>query len=167
MRGLGEGLQKETALKYNLSFGRGFDEHIKRGADEYGITYVRARPGEVTEDPVTKNLFVWYDDTEAGGVKKMEFDMVVLSTAFVPPPGIEKLAEVLGVEMDVYKFFKAADDLLAPMDTNEPGIYIAGACTRPMDVTDAVTQGGGAADRAAQAIWEFTGKPAAKAAARR
>ena len=149
------------------AFGRGFDEYIKRGADEYHIEYIRARPGEVTEDPVTKNLYVWYDDTEAGGVKKMEFDMVVLSTAFVPPPGIEKLAEVLGVDVDVYKFFKAADDLLAPMDTNEPGIYIAGACTRPMDVTDAVTQGGGAADRAAQAISEFTRKPAAKAAARR
>ena len=68
------------------AFGRGFDEYIKRGEAEYGITYVRARPGEITEDPETKNLFVWYDDTESGGVKKMEVDMVVLSTAFVPPP---------------------------------------------------------------------------------
>lgn len=149
------------------AFGRGFDEYIKRGADEYSIKYIRARPGEVTEDPVTKNLYVWYDDTEVGGVKSMEFDMVVLSTAFAPPPGIERLAEVLGVDMDSYKFFKAADDLLAPMDASVPGIYIAGACTRPMDVTDAVTQGGGSADRAAQAIKEFAGKPAAKAAARR
>lgn len=145
------------------AFGRGFDEYIKRGEAEYGIKYVRARPGEVTEDPETKNLFVWYDDTESGGVKKMEADMVVLSTAFVPQPGIEKLAAVLGVEMDAFNFFKAADDLLAPMDTNVPGIYIAGACTRPMDVTDAVTQGGGAADRAAQAISEYVGKAPAKA----
>src|SRR5450759_825884 len=145
------------------AFGRGFDEYIRRGADEYGITYVRARPGEITEDPETKNLYVWYDDTESGGVKKMEVDMVVLSTAFVPPPGIEKLGEALGVKMDEFDFFKAQDDLLAPMDTNVPGIYIAGACTRPMDVTDAVTQGGGAADRAAQAINDFVGKTSAKA----
>jgi heterodisulfide reductase subunit A len=145
------------------AFGRGFDEYITRGADEYGITYVRARPGEITEDPETKNLHVWYDDTESGGVKSMEVDMVVLSTAFVPPPGIGKLGEALGVKMDEYDFFKAQDDLLAPMDTNVPGIYIAGACTRPMDVTDAVTQGGGAADRAAQAIKEFVGKTSAKA----
>src|SRR5450830_251725 len=145
------------------AFGRGFDEYIRRGADEYGITYVRARPGEVTEDPETKNLYVWYDDTESGGVKSMEVDMVVLSTAFVPPPGIQILAEVLGVEIDEHEFFKAEDNLLAPMDTNVPGIFIAGACTRPMDVTDAVTQGGGAADRAAQSIIEFTGKAPAKA----
>lgn len=145
------------------AFGRGFDEYIRRGADEYGITYVRARPGEVTEDPKTKNLYVWYDDTEGGGVKSMEVDMVVLSTAFVPPAGIDSLAEKLGVQMDEYEFLKATDDLLAPMDTDVPGIYIAGACTRPMDVTDAVTQGGGAADRATQAINEFVGKTSAKA----
>jgi heterodisulfide reductase subunit A len=145
------------------AFGRGFDEYIKRGADEYGITYVRARPGEVTEDPETKNLYVSYDDTESGGVKSMEVDMVVLSTAFVPPRGIGALGEALGVRMDDHDFFKASDDRLAPMDTNVPGIYIAGACKRPMDVTDAVTQGGGAADRAAQAIKEFVGKTSAKA----
>jgi len=140
------------------AFGRGFDEYIKRGKDEYRIKYIRARPGEVTEDMETKNLRVWYDDTETGGVKNMEVDMVVLSVAFIPPPGIEDLAKVLGVDMDEYKFFKADDDLLAPMDTNVAGIYIAGACTRPMDVTDAVTQGGGAADRAAQSIREYARK---------
>ena len=149
------------------AFGRGFDEYIRRGAAEYGITYVRARPGEITEDPETKNLYVWYDDTEGGGVKSMEVDMVVLSTAFVPPPGINALGEKLGVKMNEYDFFKAQDDLLAPMDTNVPGIYIAGACTRPMDVTDAVTQGGGAADRAAQAIGDYAGKASAKAGSRK
>ncbi|MBU4178910.1 MAG: FAD-dependent oxidoreductase, partial [Actinobacteria bacterium] len=120
--------------------------------------YIRARPGEITEDPETRNLLVWYDDTESGGVKSLEADMVVLSTAFVPPPGIDGLAGVLGVKTDEYGFFQADDDLLAPMDTGVNGIYIAGACTRPMDVTDAVTQGGGAADRAAQAISEVSGK---------
>ena len=140
------------------AFGRGFDEYVKRGHDEYKINYIRSRPGEITEDPETRNLLVWYDDTESGGVKSLEADMVVLSTAFVPPPGINSLAGVLGVKTDEYGFFQADDDLLAPMDTGVNGIYIAGACTRPMDVTDAVTQGGGAADRAAQAISEVSGK---------
>lgn len=149
------------------AFGRGFDEYIKRGKEEYGIEYIRARPGEITEDPETKNLYVWYDDTESAGVKKLEVDMVVLSVAFVPPPGVEQLASVLGIGIDEFSFFKAFDDMLAPMDTEVPGIYIAGACTRPMDVTDAVTQGGGAADRAAQAITEHGSKSPAKAGAGR
>lgn len=94
----------------------------------------QARPGEVTEDPVTKNLYAWYDDTESGGVKSMEVDMAVLSTAFVPPEGIRTLTDTIGARMDGHEFFKAHDDLLAPMDTDVPGIYIAGARTRPMDV---------------------------------
>jgi heterodisulfide reductase subunit A2 len=93
----------------------------------------------------------------------VEVDMVVLSTAFVPSPGMRKLAEVLGLEMDDYDFFKTSYDLLAPMDTNVPGIYIAGACTRPIDVTDAVMFGGGASYRAARAIAEFAGKTTATA----
>ncbi|MDD5747555.1 MAG: CoB--CoM heterodisulfide reductase iron-sulfur subunit A family protein [Actinomycetota bacterium] len=140
------------------AFGRGFDEYIRRGRDEYKIKYIRARPGEITEDEKTKNLYIWYDDTESGGVKKLEVEMVVLSVAFVPPKGIEKLAKTLGVESDKFGFFKARDDLLAPMDTNVPGVFIAGACTRPMDVTDAVTQGGAAADRAAHEIEENRAK---------
>ncbi len=139
------------------AFGRGFDEYIRRGAQEYGIKYIRARPGEITEDSVTKNLYVWYD-VPGQGVTNLEVDMVVLSTAFVPHPSSKKLAEVLGIHTDEYGFFKASDDLLAPMDSSAPGIFIAGACTRPMDVTDAVTQGGAAADRAAQVLTGATGK---------
>lgn len=134
------------------AFGKGIDEYIKRDENEYAVKYIRSRPGEITEDPETKNLLVWYDDTESGEIKSLEADMVVLSVAFVPPPGIESLGKTVGVEMDEYNFFKAKDDLLAPVDTEVPGIYIAGACTRPADVTGTVTQGGGAADRAAQAI---------------
>ncbi len=149
------------------AFGKGFDEYINRGKEEYKIHYIRTRPGEITEDPDTKNLRIWYDDTETGGVKSLEVDMVVLSTAFVPPPGVRNLARVCGIGVDEYGFFKSADDLLAPMDSDVPGIYIAGACTRPMDVTDSVAQGGGAADRAAEAIVRYAKKKLAKAGAKK
>jgi heterodisulfide reductase subunit A2 len=35
------------------AFGRGFDEYIKKGESEYCMKYVRARPGELAEDPET------------------------------------------------------------------------------------------------------------------
>lgn len=108
-------------------FGRGFDEYVKKGADEYGFRYVRARPGEITEDPGTKNPPRPVRRHRRRRSEGMEAEMVVLSTAFVPPPGVRRLAESLGVDMDSYDFLKASDDLLAPMDTNVPGIYIAGA----------------------------------------
>lgn len=82
------------------AFGKGFDEYIKRGEKEYGIKYIRSRPGEITEDRETKNLLVWYDDTESGEVKSLEADMVVLSAAFVSPSGIENPGKAIGIEMN-------------------------------------------------------------------
>lgn len=76
-----------------------------------------------------------YGGTESGGVKGMELGTVTLSTALVPPPGIRSPAEAPCVEMDGYDFFRSHDDLLASMDTNIPGVYIAGVCARPVDVT--------------------------------
>jgi heterodisulfide reductase subunit A len=134
------------------AFGKGFDEYIRRGKTEYGIQYIRAKPGEVTEDPETKNLFIWYDDPENGKIKSLEVEFLVLSTAFVPRPGVENLAKTLGVEVDEHGFFKAKDALLYPLDSTREGILVAGACQSPMDVTDAVEQGGGAANRAAEII---------------
>jgi heterodisulfide reductase subunit A len=144
------------------AFGKGFDEYIRRGKSDYGITYVRAKPGEVTEDPRTKNLTIWYEDGESGGIKSLEVDFLVLSTAFVPWPGVENLAATLGVQVDEYGFFKAEDNLLNPLDSTRPGILIAGTCQAPMDVTDSVEQGGGAANRAAEIIAQAGKAPARK-----
>ena len=148
------------------AFGKGFDEYINRGKDEYGITYVRAKPGEVTEDPKNKNLTIWYEDPEDGGIKSQEVDFLVLSTAFVPYHGVENLAKTLGVELDGYGFFQVEDELLYPLDSTRPGILVAGSCVTPMDVTDSVQQGGGAANRAAEIIAQ-AGKKKSKVKAKK
>jgi heterodisulfide reductase subunit A len=147
------------------AFGKGFDEYIRRGREEYGITYIRAKPGEVTEDPETKNLHIWYEDPEEGGIKSLEVEFLVLATAFVPYHGVENLAKTLEVELDEYGFFKVKDELLYPLDSTRHGILVAGACQGPMDVTDSVEQGGGAANRAAEIIAEVEGKVAGGAKA--
>ncbi len=134
------------------AFGKGFDEYINRGRTDYGITYIRAKPGEVTEDPETKNLTLWYEDGETGEIKSLEVEFLVLSTAFVPYHGVENLAKTLGVDIDQYGFFKTEDALLSPLDSTREGILVAGSCQAPMDVTDSVEQGGGAANRAAEII---------------
>jgi heterodisulfide reductase subunit A len=123
------------------AFGKGMDEYIRRGREEYGIKYIRGKPGEVTEDPETKNLFLWYEDATDGGIKSLEVDFLVLATAFIPFEGVENLAASLGIELDPYKFMKSRDPLLQPLDSTREGILIAGTCQGPMDVTDSVEQG--------------------------
>jgi len=137
------------------AFGRGFQEFINRAKTEYGISFIRSSPGEITEEPVTGNLEVWYEDTLAGSVGNLTFDLVVLCPALVPRRDAKELAKVLGIEVDKYGFFRASDDVAYPVDTTVPGIFACGYCLGPKtgDIPDSIMQGSATAARAAEIVW--------------
>ncbi len=56
----------------------------------------------------------------------------------------------MGLELDEYGFFKSKEQLIAPVDTNVPGVYICGYCQSPKDIPESVAQASGAAARAAE-----------------
>ena len=132
------------------AFGKGFQEYVDRAKNEYEVSYIRSKPGEITEDKETKNPVIWYDDTVIREVKKLEAGLVVLCTALTPSRGVEELASVLGVELDKNRFFKIADPLYAPLDSSREGILVCGYCQGPKDIPESVTQAKGAAARAAE-----------------
>jgi len=138
------------------AFGRGFQEFINRAKTEYGIRFIRSSPGEITEDPTTKNPELWYEDTVAGTVENLAFDLVVLCPALVPRRDAKDLAKVLGVEVDNYGFFKASDDMINPVDTTVPGIFACGYCLGPKtgDIPDSIMQGSATAARVAEVMME-------------
>jgi heterodisulfide reductase subunit A len=144
---------KSTVFYMDLrAFGKGFQEYVDRAINEYDVEYIRARPGQIEEDPETKNLKIWYDDTVERKLKCMEVDMVILATTLIPTKTSRDLAKILGLEVDEYGFFKNVDPLFAPMDTAVEGIYLAGYCQTPMDIPEAVAQASGAASKAAETI---------------
>ena len=130
------------------AFAKGFHEYVTRGESEYGIKYIRAKPGEIREDPDTKDLAVLYNDMESNEVRTLEVEMVVLATALTPRADATDLARILGTELDEHGFFGILDPNLSPTDTTAPGIYAVGYCQKPMDIPDAVAQGSAGASRA-------------------
>jgi heterodisulfide reductase subunit A len=62
------------------------------------------------------------------------------------------LAEILGIELDEFGFFKT--DVSQPMDTTRPGIFTCGCAHSPMDIPESVAQASGASARAAQILLE-------------
>jgi heterodisulfide reductase subunit A len=135
------------------AFGKGFHEFISRARDEYGVKYIRSRPGEINEDPHTKSLTLWYDDTLTREIKSLsDVDLVVLCPALLPRKSNIKLASIMGVELDDCGFFKVVHPLLAPVDSTIPGIYVCGYCQSPKDIPDSVAQASAAAARAAEAL---------------
>ncbi len=133
-------------------FGQGFQEFVDRARDHWGVRYVRGKPGEIREDPFTKDLIIWYENTETGEVAKAEVDLVVLCTALMPQGGNRELAEALGVELDEYGFFESKDPLTNPIETSVPGIFIAGGCHGPRDIPESVAEASGAAAKAAEVM---------------
>jgi heterodisulfide reductase subunit A len=140
------------------AFGRGFQEFVNRAKAEYGINFTRSNPGEITEDPETKRLTIWFEDNVTRTVKSLTFDLVVLCTALVPRKDSAELAKTLGIETDNYRFFKSPDLISRPVDTTVPGIFACGYCLGPKtgDIPDSVTQASAAAARIAEVLAEVT-----------
>jgi heterodisulfide reductase subunit A len=136
------------------AFGRGFQEFVNRAKSEYGVRFVRSSPGEILEDPATKNLRIWYEDTIAGRIENAELDLVVLCPALVPSKGSGDLAKVLGAGVDQYGFFKASDPITSPVDTTAQGIFMCGYALGPKtgDIPDSIMQGSATAARVAEVL---------------
>jgi len=136
------------------AFGRGFQEFVNRAKSEYGVRFVRSSPGEILEDPASKNLRIWYEDTVAGRIENAELDLVVLCPALIPSKGSGDLAKVLGAEVDQYGFFKAADLITSPVDTTVQGIFVCGYALGPKtgDIPDSIMQGSATAARVAEVL---------------
>ena len=129
--------------------GKGFEEYKVRGSEQSDITYVRARVAEINEGP-NHDPVLTYEDTREGKVKSEAFDLVILATACAPSSGNPQLAEILGVELNPFGFFKT--DPSQPMDTTRAGIFTCGCAHSPIDIPESVAQASGAAARAAKTI---------------
>jgi len=130
-------------------FSKRFYEYSKRGEKDYHITYIHARPGEIAEDKRTKNLTLYYENEDEGKVDALEVEMVVLATPILPAEDTVRIAETLGLEVDDDGFLKTVDYLQYPVETSKPGVYVAGCCERPKDITESVIQASAAAAKAA------------------
>ena len=136
------------------AYGKEFDAYYDRAEHEYGIRFVRSRVASVTGEPAKNNLYVYY--VEDGEPKTEEFDMVVLSIGMQPPGSAEKLAEVLGIKLNEYKFCQTK--LFSPVKTSKPGIFVCGAFAGPKDIPESVAQASGAAAKAMSLIASERGK---------
>lgn len=127
---------------------KGFEEFYRRARD-LGITFVRGKPSEILEDRETNSLIVRADDTILGEPIEVESEMVILSTAGVPKAGTDDLARILHVTRGTDGFFLESHPKLKPVDAPVDGIFYAGACQGLKDIPYSVSQGSGAAGRAA------------------
>jgi len=127
---------------------KGYEEFYTR-AREMGVNFIRGRVSKVLEKSETKNLIIRAEDTLLGEPIELEAEMVVLATAAIACKDAGEVSRILNVTRGTNGFFMESHPKLKPIDTPVDGIFLAGACQGPKDIPYSVSQGSGAASRAA------------------
>ena len=136
------------------SHGKEFDRFYE-GAKSKGVRFIRARPHSI--DPGRDNCGVTLRYTTEDGRQQVEdFDLAVLSIGMEPTADSQRLAEIFGLELDHYRFAKTTD--FAPVSTNRPGVFVAGAFQAPKAIPRSVAEASTAACEAAVALMASRGE---------
>ena len=129
------------------SFGKMYEEFYYRIQDE-GAKFIRGRVANILEDPVTKNLHVYAEDTMLNRPIDLEVDMVVLAAAVQPASDTDRTRKLFGVSCSQDGWLLEAHPKLNPCGTTTAGVFVAGVCQGPKDIPDTVAQAEGAASAA-------------------
>ena len=136
---------------------KGYEEFYRRARD-LGINFIRGKASQILEDLRTKNLIIRAEDMTLGEPIELEAELVVLCTAAIAKKGSDEVARILNITRGADGFFMESHPKLKPIDTAVDGIFLAGACQGPKDIPYSVSQGSGAAARAATILSQPTWK---------
>ena len=117
-------------------FGPGYEDLYKE-AQVKGVNFIRGRLSETSEFEGNR-ILIKAEDTLSSKPLKMSVDMVVLMVGMSPLPSTEKLIKSLDITQNHDGFVQVKDYHLEPTHTNAKGVFVAGACTGPNNITDSV-----------------------------
>lgn len=125
------------------TYGKDFEKYYDRAKLENDVRFIRSRVFEVVEaDDDSGNCRIRYAN-EDGTISYEDFDLVVLSLGLEPDSDMVQLAGKL--DLDLNKFNFCEPTALTGVDTNKPGIFVAGAFSGPRDIPETVMQASAAA----------------------
>ncbi|RLG31915.1 disulfide reductase [Methanosarcinales archaeon] len=135
------------------AYGKGYEEFWEE-TQRSGVIYVRSNPSEVYRRG--DRVVLRGEDTLMGEAFEEEFDLLVLATGLVPRADTRDFGNLLKVSRSGDGFYLEAHPKLRPVDTASDGVYLAGCCQGPKDITDTISQANGTAIKACIPL--FVGK---------
>ncbi|MFQ5910159.1 MAG: 4Fe-4S binding protein, partial [Thermoplasmata archaeon] len=126
----------------------GVYEDLYKKAQSMGVRFIQYSFDEMPQVSYSNGLSLKVKEQLLGIELDIPLDLLVLSEGGKPVEGSDHLAQRLRIPCSTEGFFQEAHVKLAPVDTSNEGIYIAGGAQYPKDVADSVSQGSAAAARA-------------------
>ena len=123
----------------DMRMGGAYYEELYREAQEkWSVNFIRGKVSEVSET-INNNLVVKVEDTLAGRPLKMELDLLVLMAGMEMSDGGKRIAELARLKTGENRFFEPLDPHFANNLSNRKGIFYAGTCTAPMNITETIS----------------------------
>lgn len=134
--------------------GAHYEELYREAQEEWGVNFIRGKVSEASEN-IEGRIVVRVEDTLAGRPLKMELDLLVLMAGMEMSDGGKTLAGKSGLKTGENRFFESADHHYGSNRSSMEGVFLAGTCTAPMNVTETISH----ARAAATEVVNYLNKP--------
>ena len=118
-------------------FGLGYEDLYLRSQKEFDVKCIRGRVCEVSEDHDGK-VVIKAEDTLFGKPLRMTLDLLVLMCSMEKNKSIDAIQQKLGVTNNSDGFMQNKDMYLGMNDSQQEGVFVAGACTAPKSLPDTI-----------------------------
>ncbi|MHA1136970.1 MAG: hydrogenase iron-sulfur subunit [Candidatus Thorarchaeota archaeon] len=114
------------------------NEIVYKESRDVGVDYIRGRISMVWEQDEKTRVRIY--DSLMNEYLEVSADLLVLSTAILPPDGIFELSETLGYAIEEDGHIKELYGKLRRNETRRRGVVAVGAVTRPQFVSESITE---------------------------
>ncbi len=121
-----------------------YEELYREAQEKWGVNFIRGKVSEAGED-INSKVIIKVEDTLAGRPLKMELDMLVLMAGMEMSEGGRKIAGLAGLNAGENRFFAVTDQHYGSNRSSVKGIFFAGTCTAPMNITETISHSRAAA----------------------
>lgn len=118
--------------------GAHYEELYREAQENWEVNFIRGKVSEASET-IDHKLVIKAEDTLVGRPIKMEFDMLVLMAGMEMSEGGRKMAGIGGLKVGENRFFAGDDPHFGSNRSNLKGVFFAGTCTAPMNITETIS----------------------------
>lgn len=123
----------------DIRMGGAYYEELYREAQEkWEVNFIRGKVSEVHQTFDDK-LMIKVEDTLVGRPLKMKFDLLVLMAGMEMSKGGEIAGSIIGLRTGENRFFASADNHFGSNKSNIEGVFYAGTCVAPMNITETIS----------------------------
>jgi len=118
--------------------GAHYEELYREAQEKWGVSFIRGKVSEAGET-ITNRIVIKVEDTLAGRPLKMELDLLVLMAGMEMAQEGKRVAELAGLKTGDNSYFAPDDHHFGTNISNMAGVFYAGTCIAPMNITETIS----------------------------